>query len=65
VLYLTALVDVDHIPTHVKNALVSQAVEDAIAAEDDEIMKLRLDCQLGYFWLSDRHSWFASVFRKL
>lgn len=41
--------------------LVRKAVKDSIAPEHDEIMKLRLHCELRNFGLSYNYTFFATV----
>jgi len=62
VLNFTAFVGVDSIPDDIKDMLVIESVKDSIAAQDNEVMEIRLKSELRYFWLSNDDSILSTIF---
>ena len=61
VLDLMTLDGIHLIPSRVKHLLVCQPIENAITAQDDEVMEVRLQSELGYLWLCNDDTFFTSI----
>ena len=51
------------VPAGIQNLLIRQPIKDSIAAQHDEIVKIRSELKLRYFWLGYQNALFTPVFR--
>lgn len=58
---LLALNLIEGVPTHIKRGLIRNAVENSIATQDYEVVKVMSNCELRYFRLSNQHALLSSV----
>jgi len=58
---LSTLISINRVPDNVQDMLVIKSVVNSITAKYYEVMEIRFNSKLRYFWLGDDHSFPSSI----